>query len=191
MKLNTDKFTKQQLEHLEQFCLDMSEDSLDNDSTESEEATENKPFIIPITASKGHEKDKVPVYRSCNFQLSQVTIHPNFPFQLNFVMTANRAQGQTLEKIFPALSYREGTSFNPTFQAVYVEMSRVHEDDNMRLLLTGETEAQKWMSLDYISTLKPPAASFALRAGFQHNGGRGWEDVAWDADSAYSALLRI
>jgi len=58
-------------------------------------------------------------------------------------MTANRSQGQTLEKVILALSYHEATGFSPTYQAVYVEMSRVHKNNDIQLLLTGKTEHEK------------------------------------------------
>jgi len=45
------------------------------------------------------------------------------------------------------------------------------------------------MSLEYLNNLEPPAASYALLAGFHHWGGAAWESTAWDADAAYSAYL--
>jgi hypothetical protein len=93
-----------------------------------------------------------------------VNIKQYFPIDLNFVITVNRSQGQTLDKVILAISMLEGVGCRCNFQyaGLYVAFSRVKNTDVIRLLLTGTMEAKKWESVAYIGHLRPGPLYFLI-----------------------------
>ena len=143
-------------------------------------------FIIPLTRGKGKRCNNVTVQGSDNIKPSCINIIPHFAFQLAFVMTINKSEGQTMPNAILALSEREGASFNMTFRHLYVACSRVKRRLDNRLLLTGRGH-RKWKSIHYLTTLPPPLDSQSVLRGFAAKGGHGWEHDQWDCHSTLAA----
>ena len=182
VKIKLALFSKTQLAGLRQFRID---DGVDDSRSDLHD------FVIPITAGRAKVIERVPVYGSSNFKASRVDLHPYFPLSLNFAITVNRSEGQTLDYVIPAISQREGTSFNFDYKKMYVSLSRVEMGKNMRLLLTGRDDVEKRSSLSYVNNLKPKKESYAMLAGYSRGGGKGWEQDEWNPLRAYSAYHNV
>ena len=143
---------------------------------------EHQPFVIPITQAQGKLSKNAAVYGTSNIKPSEIDIKPHFPFQLAFVMTVNKSEGQTMPNAILALSERPHARFNFTFRHLYVACSRVRKRQHNRLLLTGRRH-RKYHSLHYLTLLKPPWDSASVLKGFRARGGPGWEDDIWDPHS--------
>jgi len=165
---------------------DTSSDSGDQQKKEKHE----DDIIIPIIRGRTKWRREVPVYGSANFLPSEVSIKPYFPIDLLFVMTVNKSEGQTMERVILAISHRPGNQKNFDYQALYVALSRVRQGEHNRLLLTGKGESEKWLSLSYIPKLKAPLASLSMLGGFVKKGGDGWQDDVWNPDVAYKSYDR-
>ena len=67
-------------------------------------------------------------------------------------------------------------------------LSRVREGDNIRLLLTGDAEHQRWLSLAHSLELKPDPSIQYFFDGFrpydQQNPNQNWVTNKWDANRA-------
>jgi len=81
-------------------------------------------------------------------------------------MTIHKAEGQTMHNAILALS--KPATHSLTYCHVYVAFSRVHDCDNIRLLLNGEQELHKWESLAYIDRLRADKHLNAFFTGY-HN----------------------
>ena len=138
-------------------------------------------FVIPITAGSGRNSINATVFGNNNIKPSEIDIIPHFPFQLSFVMTVNKSEGQTMPNAILALSERQGAKFNYTFRHLYVAASRVKRRDHNRLLLVGKAH-RKWLSVNYLTTLRPPMDSKCVLRGFAARGGPGWDNDTWDPD---------
>jgi hypothetical protein len=138
-------------------------------------------FVIPITAGKTKTTEQVPVYGTSNIKPSEINIKPHFPFQLSFVMTVNKSEGQTMPKAILALSQRKDSSFNFNFRGLYVANSRVRKREDNRLLLYGKGH-NKLLSIHYLTTLRPPLDSLCVLKGFAARGGKGWRDDVWNPE---------
>ena len=174
-------FTREQLTALKEFELDVGSVPCEGRKDDS--------IVIPIIAVGGRTFKKVPIPGGARHRQSKVDIHQRFPFYLNFVITVNRSEGQTMDHVILAISHREGVPYNFSYLALYVALSRVRESQNIRLLLVGDSAARKWRSLDYVATLKPPLESYAMLEGFRKRGGQGWEEDMWHPEMAYNAYM--
>ena len=174
-------FTKEQLAALKEFELDVSSAACEKPG--------KKSIVIPIVPTGGRTFEKVPIPGGQTYRQSKVNIHQHFPFYLNFVITVNRSEGQTMDNVILAISHREGLKYNFSYLALYVALSRVREGANIRLLVVGDSHFERCMSLDYVTSLKPPIESYALLEGFRKRGGPGWEKDMWRPEVAYSAYI--
>ena len=89
-----------------------------------------------------------------------------------------------------AISERKGVGYGFSYLGLYVALSRVREGKHIRLLLVGNSAAEQWISLHYVTRLRPPLESYALLEGFERHGGKEWENDIWDLDAAYSAYIK-
>ena len=96
-------------------------------------------------------------------------------------MTVNKSEGQTMPRAILALSERKKSTFNYTFRHLYVASSRVKKRIDNRLLLCGKSH-RKWLSVEYLTKLRPPYDSASVLKGFTKHGGEGWRDDEWDPD---------
>ena len=138
-------------------------------------------FVIPVTAGPGKPSIRAAVFGNANIKPSEIDIYPHFPFQLSFVMTVNKSEGQTMPNAILALSERQNARFNFSFRHLYVATSRVKHRNHNRLLLCGRSH-RKWLSIMYLTNLKPPLDSKCVLQGFSARGGEGWRDDTWDPD---------
>jgi hypothetical protein len=128
-------------------------------------------LIIPIMEGGSKRRERVQVNgRRGRFNPCRVTIKQHFPIDLGFVITVNRSQGQTLGKVILAISQRSCKQCNFKYAGIYVAFSRVKQREDIRLLLVGNTQAEKWGSVTYIQNLRPGPSFFLLFAGFPKEG---------------------
>ena len=94
-----------------------------------------------------------------------------------------------------ALSHKEAKGCNFSYAQLHVALLRVEYSKHMRLLLTGNSEWRKWMSIQYIDSLEPdPLVPFYF-GGFREVNGdadpnAGWLDNEWSADRANESFKR-
>jgi hypothetical protein len=149
-------------------------------------------IVIPFLAGGSKKREKVQVngvkgkFRPCRVNVQQL-----FPIDLNFVITVNRSQGQTLGKVILAISERNAGYLNFKYAGIYVAFSRVKNKEDIRLLLCGKTEASRWGSIAYVTTLKPGPSFFAVVGGFRKNGGDGWMEDKWDKNLCQKIMLHL
>ena len=147
-------------------------------------------IVIPFLAGGSKKREKVQVngvkgkFRPCRVNVQQL-----FPIDLNFVITVNRSQGQTLGKVILAISERKAGYLNFKYAGIYVAFSRVKNKEDIRLLLCGKTEASRWSSIGYVTTLKPGPSFFAVLGGFRKKGGDGWMKDRWDKQLCKKIML--
>ena len=169
-------------------------DSLSDDEREawSDYSVVSKRVIVPILPgsrkpvsteepkeTSQHTQTLVPgglLYRP-----SKVEIVPHFPLELQFVITAHKAQGCTLENVILALSERHANGCNMSYASIYVALSRVKFSDNIRLLVAS-TSSLVWESLLYIEKLKPEKSIRAFFEGFSQT------SQQWDSEMALNAF---
>lgn len=183
VQLDINHFTNEQLNNMEHFRLRFHGDN----NLRPRLPGLPKPIpptIIPISEGKTRVRKHVPVYGTADIRPSLVDIKPHFPFQLSFAMTINKSEGQTMNHAILALSHRQGSRFTVTFRHLYVACSRVRTRTCNRLLLPNGSNDAKWMSLDYLTTLKPPLNSLSVLRGFAARGGPGWRSDEWNPDLA-------
>jgi hypothetical protein len=118
------------------------------------------------------------------FKPSKAHIVARFPVEPPFVITVHKAQGWTLDKVILALSHRHGNRCQMVYAALYVALSWVHHQSDIRLLLSGLTSVSQWSSLEYISGLRPDKFISAFFAGYSENHWT-WKTDCWNAPSAY------
>ena len=131
------------------------------------------------------------VYGTNNIWLSLINNKPYFPFQLSFVMTVNKSKGQMMPNAILSLSKCTNLSCNFTHHHLYVACSRVWKHSDNRLLLTGNCNTKCWMSVDYLTQLRPSLDSYSVLKGFNAHGGPGWQADAWDPDTAYKTWVDL
>jgi hypothetical protein len=153
---------------------------------------ESQKIVIPFLSGGSKKREKVQVngvkgkFRPCRVNVQQL-----FPIDLNFVITVNRSQGQTLGKVILAISERKAGYLNFKYAGLYVAFSRVKNKEDIRLLLCGKTEASRWNSVAYITTLRPGPSFFAVIGGFRKKGGNGWMNDRWDKNRCKQIMLDL
>jgi hypothetical protein len=132
-------------------------------------------IVVPVPpggfARSDKKKKVLNIFDACDQSYDSI-VTPHFPLRLSFAMTVNRSQGSTMDKIVIVLSYR--SVFNFTYDALYVAFSRVLQRDDIRLLLVGETEEERWKSVAYVESLKPDPSSRSFLTSFP-----GWTEDNW------------
>lgn len=145
-------------------------------------------IVLPIIQGGTRPKENVIVRGGDNFRPSKVYIQPHFPLEPAFAITVHKAEGRTMEKVILALSYRSGDKCNMTYAAIYVALSRVCKRDDIRLLLSGKNNRDKWASVQYVSTMKPDPTVSAFLAGFKRRTkvdvNKNWSKREWDSKRA-------
>ena len=116
---------------------------------------------------------------------------------MGFAITVQTSEGQTLDKMILALSYRKAKKCSLDYRQVYVALSRVKKREDIQLLLTGDDEVMKWRSIKYLWDLKPDASVQAFFAGFmpaQEVAGHTqatWIETKWDLTPAPAVLAEL
>jgi hypothetical protein len=144
--------------------------------------------IIPILQHKtggGRASKGIIIPGGLLYLTSRVRITRLFPLDPGFAITVDKAQGQTIERVILALSYRRGQLCNLDYEAFYVSYSRVQKNEHIRLLLSGKNLQQQQTSLDYICALRPQKSIKAFFFGYSHDRST-WKSNSWDENKAYS-----
>ncbi len=167
--------------------------------TDGSIATSKGRVTIPITPlleewppeKDGKAQKRVPVYGGKSFGPSRVQIRNRFPLQSALATTVHKAQGDTLDKAIIAMSHNPVRICNFTYEQVHVAFSRVKDSSGLRLLLTGNSVAEKWQSITYISTLRQDPTVAWYFMGFrerlrpnQGNPNTNWTTNEWSAARA-------
>jgi len=173
--------------------------SVNIELTASDEATKKlwKDFtlvpdriVLPICegyTNLNKDTGLTPVHGGLHYLPSKVKLECRFAVEAAFAMTIHKAEGQTMSNAILALSKPPGHSL--TYCHIYVAFSRVHGCENIRLLLNGEDEREKWNSLGYIDCLRPDKLLNAFFAGYnQYQRQRQWKQDTWNPEQAIHAL---
>ena len=155
-------------------------------------------IIIPILSAPFPKDDNrpTPVCGGEGFLPSKVTLEPRFPLTLAFAITVHKSQGMTMEKVIIALSKQPLAAASFSYEQLHVAFSRVVHSNDIRLLLAGKTEAEKWASLSHLSTLKQdPAIKFFL-GGFRKfqeldDPNSDWTNDSWSPERANENFIRL
>ena len=118
-------------------------------------------------------------YGPCKVQIRQM-----FPVQTLLATTVHKAQGDTLDCAIIAMSETTIPKWNFDFQQVHVAFSRVKEGKDLRLLLHGRTEHEKWKSITYVSKLQQDPSIMWYFMGFRQRlrPGQGDPNVGWETN---------
>ena len=86
-------------------------------------------IVVPILPDrhrrKSTDQSKTVVPGGENYLPSKVHVFAHFPLEMEFVITAHKAEGRTLDRVILALSERHGKGCNMSYAALYVALSRV------------------------------------------------------------------
>ena len=155
--------------------------------------------VIPITPVReswpvereGQSVKRTPVRGGPGFGPSKVQLRPIFPLQPSLAMTVHKAQGETLEKAIILMSQSKTQKWNFTYEHVHVAFSRVTKSENLKLLLVGSNDAEKWKSITYVNDLKQDPTITWYFMGFrqrlrpgQGNPNQNWMSNSWSAQRA-------
>lgn len=150
--------------------------------------------ILPIACSWDNHPT---VIRGDECYLPSRAIFRNlFPLELAFSITVHKSQGRTMDRVIIALSDCGVGACRFSFSQLLVALSRVQHGDHIRLLLTGDTEEEKWRSILFVNRLqRDPSIAFffaGFREATQQDINRGWMENSWCAERAnkvFKAML--
>jgi hypothetical protein len=158
----------------------------------------NTNIVIPVTSKSCRwDQTLTPVYGGAHFSASKVRFSKHFPVEPALAITVHKSEGRTMDRVIIALSRCKIEKCNFSCEQLHVAFSRVQEAERIRLLLTGDQEADKWKSISYIMDHRQdPSVKFYF-GGFrkQVRPGEGdpnqdWEENAWDAQRANETFLK-
>ena len=141
-----------------------------------------KPSSTPTTVRNGPD-----------FLPSKVTLQRRFPLEPAFAITIHKSEGRTLQKVIIALSDPHASGCNFKYSQVHVAFSRVRRREDIRLLLTGNSEMEQWKSLTYLGGLTPNKSIKFFFDGHRcrsHDVNNNWDTTTWSARKA-NALYRL
>ena len=111
---------------------------------------------------------------------------PHFPLVMNFAMTVNKSEGQTLPRVIIAMSKRP--NFNFTYAGLNVGCTRVRHSADMRSFVCGESDGAKQITVAYIEKLKSDPSIEAYFAGFGSFNPQTWTTREFDKHKAARKL---
>ena len=147
-------------------------------------------IIVPLHGHIACKETKKPVLvrGGDGFGPSKVLLRSIFPYETNFALTVHRSLGVTLERGIIALSECRVRLCRFTYEQVHVAFSRFRQGSHVRLLLTGDSEADKWESIAYLQQLQQDESISFFFSGYRESTtaapNRGWEVDAWCAARA-------
>jgi len=141
-------------------------------------------IVLPISEGSRKVKDKVPIPGGIGYLPSRVSIHSCFPFEPRFCLTVNKAEGQTLLREILCLSNRRVKQMDR--RSIYVALSRVKCRENIRLLLTGDSVDEKYISMAYIPQLPTIKSTDIYFSGFTRpTVNANWISNEWNSQKAF------
>lgn len=149
-----------------------------------------RKIVLPIYPQNSKEsKTLTPLYgEEGRYAASAIRVKAWFPLELALAITIHKALGRTMERVILCLSRNAAQGCNISYRQLHVALSRVKERSHIRLLLLGETEEEKWLSLSYLCNLKPDKSIKYFFAGYRpfdsDEPNRNWQTDCWSADRA-------
>ena len=147
-------------------------------------------IILPVYPQNSKEARKpTPMYgEEGRYQASAIGVKPWFPLEPALAITIHKALGRTMKRVILCLSRNPALGCDISYRQLHVALSRVKERSHIRLLLVGETEEDKWLSLAYLRDLKPDKSIKYFFAGYRpfnvDQPNRNWQTNCWNADRA-------
>lgn len=162
--------------------------SLDN-SRDLSSGRESQTYLIPIYEYSCQPSSTPTTVRNGDgFLPSKVTLQRRFPLEPAFAITVHKSEGRTLRKVIIALSHPHARGCCFKFPQVHVAFSRVRCRQDIRLLLTGESEAEQWKTLVYLGKLSPnPSIKFFFdghRPRSHTHPNHNWANPPWSKSRA-------
>ena len=139
-------------------------------------------IVVPLHDQIPCKETKKPVLvrGGDGFGPSKVLLRSIFPYETNFALTVHRSLGVTLERGIIALSECRVRLCRFTYEQVHVAFSRFRQGSHVRLLLTGDSEAEKWKAF--------PTSSSSNRTSPLPFSFRGTEKPPWPPPTAGGSL---
>ena len=146
-------------------------------------------LLLPIQPASCQWSKNATVIRGGNCYLpSRAKFRNLFPLELAFAITVHKSQGRTMHRVIIALSDCGVAACRFSFSQLLVAFSRVQHGDHIRLLLTGNTEEDKWRSIIFINRLRRDPSIAFFFAGFrdptEDDVNRGWMEDRWSQERA-------
>ena len=154
-------------------------------------------FLVPVTPQVGRDYLRCTVRGGNGYRASRIKVRPRFPLEPGFAITVNKAQGQTMDKVILALSYRPLSAMMQfSYSGLYVALSRVRKSSDIRLLLPGNTHTEQFSGLLYLTDLKADPYHLSVIQGFRqgalvHHGNGNSTRRRWNRQAAYSKLVGL
>jgi hypothetical protein len=142
---------------------------------------DGEPVIPLLRGTASTEDEFCVIHGGDGWLASKARANPSHPYELAFAITAYKAQGRTMPQAIIALEERCGHFNNFGFHEIFVALSRVQRNEDIRLLCRGDSKEFKY---DYLELLKPTATVLQFLAGFQATG-------TWNEQHAWSEKLRL
>lgn len=152
-------------------------------------------IVLPVCPGGTKEKEDVPIPGGSGYEPSRVTIRGVFPLEPGFSMTVNKAEGRTLKRVVLCLSHHSEAKTNWDRRGIYVAFSRVRCACDIRLLLHGHTNLEKWESVAYIvdlfedHTTRSFFVAYGRRPGMPAN--HNWKTNKWNKRFAYDTYKNM
>ena len=148
-----------------------------------------RTYLIPLYEySCKASSTPTTVHGGSNFLPSKVTLRRRFPFEPAFAITVHKSEGRTLKRVIIALSDSNAQGCNFSYPQVHVSFSRVRRRQDIRLLLTGQSEVEQWKSLTYLGRLRPNKSIKFFFDGHRHRSQThpnfNWNTTTWSAKRA-------
>ena len=149
--------------------------------------------VVPLIArrtTRRSDKSYIAIPGGLLFHPSRICIQNLFPVEPAFAMTVDKAQGRTLQKVIVALSSKKGKKCQLDYASICVALSRVHDSNDIRFLVMGDTEHSRLESLRYITTLTPDKCVKSYFHGFSGQLTKSWDRRSWDWKKSHSVCFK-
>lgn len=150
----------------------------------------HETFVLPVWEySCKRDSSETTVRGGIGFLPSKATLKKYFPIEPAFAITVHKSEGRTMRRVIIALSSCNARGCDFTYAQVHVAFSRVRRGEHIRLLLTGDNEAEQWRSILYLSGLRPIPSIKYYFSGFRqiqdyNEPNNGWKQNSWSAQRA-------
>ena len=136
--------------------------------------------VIPLAPQADKEWIKVFSIKDPLDTRFDMEVKPHFPCDMNFAITVNKAQGQTLDNVVIALSER--VKFNFSHEAIDVAFSRVRTSSCVRLFLIGDSPEDKKKRLQYLYKLRGDPCTKAFFEGYDTFDHKNWLAASYSSE---------
>ena len=168
-------------------------ESLRNMSIEPMDPAFPNRVVIPIGPHSTRQDPSYTIVRGGdNYAPSRVFLRKYIPLEPAFAITVHKSEGRTMSRVIIALSETPRIpQCNFKYAQLHVGLSRVQLGQHIRLLLTGNSDVERWRSIAYIQNLQPDPSIEFYFAGFRHlpadpsvDPNQNWMTNQWNAGRA-------